>query len=249
MISLNKFLFWKKTPIIEFMCHPEHEGIVTEPKPAGNYIPDWFKRLNHTIDPQYAAPDHFGNEMATAKKCKPVIDAYNYGFTFTVASDVRIISNEDCTEIQAINPVHQLPVVEFHNAHQLGGFNAAKKNQGNAIKFINYWIIKTAPGWSTLFIPPVNNFELPFTCFSGIVDTDCYNNQINFPAVWNVPNFNGFIKVGTPIVTVIPIRRKTFKQKSNFRVMNEDEMIKHDRFKKILQTRSSYYAEYVREKK
>lgn len=249
MFSLRNFLFWRKTPIIEFICHPSFEGVIDEPRPAGNFIPNWFKKLDSSIDTSIMQPDHFGLPTKTAKACKPLIDSFNYGFTLTLAGDVRIKSDETCTKIEAINPVQQLPIVEFHFSKQLGGDNSLKQNHGDAIKFINYWNIKTAPGWSTLFIPPVNNFDLPFTCFSGIVDTDRYFREINFPAVWNVPNFDGLLKAGTPLITAIPIKRKTFKQKIITRTMNEEECIEYEKIKKLLQVRSSYYSEYIRVKK
>ena len=40
-----------------------------------------------------------------------------------------------------------------------------------ALKFRCPWLIKTPPGYSTLFLPPVNRFDAPFIPFSGIVES------------------------------------------------------------------------------
>ena len=51
----------------------------------------------------------------------------------------------------------------------------------HAGKFINKWLIKTPPGYSCLFVKPLNHFETRFEIISGVVDTDTYINTINFP--------------------------------------------------------------------
>ena len=38
------------------------------------------------------------------------------------------------------------------------------------VKFINPWVVKTPPGYSTLFLPPLNQFDVPFQVISGLVE-------------------------------------------------------------------------------
>jgi hypothetical protein len=45
----------------------------------------------------------------------------------------------------------------------------------------------------------------------GIVDTDTYTANINFPFVLNNPEFEGTILAGTPIAQIIPFKRETWK--------------------------------------
>jgi hypothetical protein len=246
MISFDKFSFWRKTPIIEFLCDPEIKDIIPEPKPAGSYIPNWYKKLPKQTNQRSTS----GEFVGTAKMCKPMLDAFSYGFTIPLVADLHIRSNYNCTKLAETQaPNSFLKLCEFHDVEQVGGENSIKKHHGNPIKFVNHWIIKTAPGWSTLIIPPVNNFDLPFTCLTGIVDTDKYFRQVNFPALWNVPDFDGVLKAGTPLVTVIPIKRKTFKQSVISRVMNEEELKLHRNTAQIMAMREHYYTEYLREKK
>jgi hypothetical protein len=79
---------------------------------------------------------------------------------------------------------------------------------------MNPWIIKTPKGYSCLFLPPLNNNDDRFSIIPGIVDTDTYNLEINFPFVINgdkYPQLNTVIKTGTPYVQIIPFKRESWK--------------------------------------
>jgi hypothetical protein len=78
-------------------------------------------------------------------------------------------------------------------------------------KFTNPWSIKTPPGWSCLFLPPVHSSNSFFTILEGFVDTDRYTAPVNFPFVLKSVDFEGLIPAGTPMVQVIPIKRENWK--------------------------------------
>ena len=251
MVNIDKFKFWKKTPIIEFFCHPDFEDVIPKPTAAGKNIPNWFKKLPMEVD--VLEKNHLQQEVKssilTAKACLPLLDAMTLGYTIPLCGDLRIVTNHDCSQILLKDP-KLFTIAEFHDSSQIGGQNAIKKNNGNPIKFVNRWIIKTAPGWSTLFIPPINSFENPhFTCLSGFVDTDKYPKEINFPAVWHTPDFNGIISAGTPLVTAIPIKRETIVNSVNIRKMNLKDMKIIETMTKIQQSRDHYYTKELRVKK
>ena len=242
------FTSWKqKKEIMTFYCHPELEGIIPEPEPAIKHLPRWFKDLN----PTFEGFDKFGHENMTAKKCLPMIDAMSLGYVIKLAGDVRIRSNRDCTQIDHLEQP-ALKLIEYHTEKQVGGNHSLKKNQGPIIKFVNHWIIKTAPGWSTLFEPLPNVFDSPFTCLSGLVDTDIYPKLVNLPAIWNVPDANVLLKAGTPLVRVIPIERASIskmKKHSVVRKITEKEFTKISKIDQIQQLRNNYYTHDLRVKK
>jgi hypothetical protein len=78
------------------------------------------------------------------------------------------------------------------------------------MKFINPWVVETAPGYSCLFTSPLNHLETRFKLLDGVVETDTYYNSVNFPFVWTGGDGDFFIPKGTPLVQVIPYRRETF---------------------------------------
>lgn len=239
----NLLKFWSND-VIEFYCHPNFDGVIPEPKPAIKYLPEWF-RLISPIDKERR--DEFGDYGMNAKKCLPMIDAMSLGFVIPLCGDLHVKVNDDLTEMKYTNPPG-MKLAENHDVRQVGG-DTAPGFPINPIKFINYWVIKTAPGWSTLFVPPINHVNTPFTCLSGLVDTDQYPKEVNFPAVWNQPGFDAIIRAGTPLVTAIPIRRESFAKKPKVRKMSDKEFATIEKIRKKQQSRKHVYTEELRVKK
>ena len=75
------------------------------------------------------------------------------------------------------------------------------------MKFHNYWTIRTAKGWSCMFLPPLNRPDAVVEVFAGVVDTDTYTAPINFPFVATAADGVYTLEKGTPLVQVIPFRR------------------------------------------
>lgn len=215
MNILRKFF---KSELVEFYCDPKLFGIIPEPIPAYKLIPDWFKKIPlHTEE-----RDHIGAKNMTAKKCMPLLDSMSLGFIIPLFADVNIRTNKDGSLIEVgNNPLGK--VIEFHSKDQLGG-KSSPSAPSPPIKFVNRWVIKTAPGYSTLFIPPINHIEPRFTCFSGLVDTDKYPKEVNFPAMWHAKEYDGILSAGTPLVTCLTIKRQDIKNSVPIRPMTNKEM-------------------------
>jgi len=239
---MRRLKFWDDE-VMEFYCRPELFGVIPEPRPSVKYFPEWFKRIPPTLQQR----DQFGGPSFSAKKCFPLIEAMSLGYMMPLAGDTRIITNNDCSEIQATNPP-TVKTLEFHNVEQIGG-KGAPGFPANPVKFINHWVIETAPGWSTLFIPPINHFNENFTVLGGLVDTDKYPKEVNFPAIWHTRNADVGIPAGTPIIQAIPIYRKKLPKKARIREATLKECIRLDKMQKIQQSRISYYTNELREKK
>ena len=223
------------------MCHPTYRGVIPEPKPAAKFMPDWFKKIPISMDDR----DHFGGRGMTLKQCMPVMDVMSLGYVITLQGDLGVSTNADKTEIKVTNPP-ELALGAFHDIKQVGemtapGFPTAP------LKFLNHWVIKTAPGWSTLVMPLMNRFEKDFTCLSGLVDTDRYAKEINFPAVWHTPNFDDIIPAGTPLVVVVPIKRKIIPNKPIIRDMTTAEFDNIELIRRQQQTRRHVYSHELRE--
>ena len=244
MVNLRKLKFWDN-PIIEFYCHPELEDVIPEPKPAVKFLPDWFKDLPPTYG---ETRDSFGNKSMSAKKCLPLLDGMSLGFTIPLCGDLHIMSNHNNSQIQITNPP-ALTVCEFHDANQVGGHSGITKNHGNPLKFINRWIVKTAPGWSTLFIPPLNNFQNPFICLGAMVDTDKNPKEVNFPAALLQTDVDIHIPAGTPLITAIPVKRESFDKKPRIRPMTKKEFKEVEKIGKRQNTRTHHYTYELRVKK
>ena len=229
-----------KTPVIEFFCDERYWGVAPEPEPAGKAMPEWFKRI-----PPYSKTtrDAFGRKAMNAKKCLPMLDAMTLGYTIPLAIDQHIKANHDLSEIEICPTSRRFDRgVERHSLEQVG--HAQVFGKADPIKFINPWVVKTAPGWSTLFVPPINSMEDRFVCLGGLVDTDRYPKHVNFPGKWLKANFDDTLPAGTPLVTAIPIRREDVKHV--VRPMTDAEAQEINRISRCQDSRNHYYSNELR---
>ena len=81
------------------------------------------------------------------------------------------------------------------------------------LKLTNPWLLKTAPGWSCLFIQPQWEPNNDYDILAGVVNTDSYHHC---NVVFNIKTANGFnVEEGTPLLHVIPFKRSQIIKKSS----------------------------------
>ena len=212
--------------IITFSAHEEYVNYIDnadKPCPIKTNIPDWYKKLKHS-------PGH-----KTIKGCMPFLDSLTSGYLLKVPQDMRIthnITNPETGKKDSFAHAGQLdagyffsrmlnlaadPARETHNTNQLTGAPHIEKNKNLPLyKILNPWIIKTPPGYSCLFLPPMNNADDRFSIIPAIVDTDKFTHEVNFPIVINGDKYETLetiIRKGTPYVQVIPFKRDSWKMK------------------------------------
>lgn len=208
--------------IIEFISHKDYVDFKEDyPTPIKLNIPEWYKKLEHTISKK------------TVKGCMPFLDTLTTGYLLKVAQDYgfkftdKKEQGEDTFEWHPPQ-IDEIPILkrsinlnlskpELHPAQQIKGSPHLDINKNRPIlKIMNPWIIKTPPGYSCLFVPPLNNTDDRFSIIPGIVDTDTFPSEINFPIIMNGdkhPKLDTVIKKGTPYVQVIPFKREPWKMK------------------------------------
>lgn len=188
-------------PTISFTCAREDSGVIAPPVLAKSHIPDWFKKLP-AVDPEKYG---VGDTGLTVKRCMPFLDAMMAGFILPLAATVRLEIKDDGATVSAGWDFDK-PLVSNHGAHQVAGHPATP---APPCKFHNYWTIRTPPGWSCLFVPPLNRGNPVFEPVAGIVDTDTYVAPVHFPFFARAPDGMYELEKGTPLVQVIPFRRDT----------------------------------------
>jgi hypothetical protein len=207
---------FKKEPKIEFLCFQEDFGNIPAPYPARKLIPEWYKALPMRLHP--------GLESGTVKRCPPFLDAMTAGWIIPLVADVQIKTNGDASYVEYDTQFHR-SMIENHNHLQITSSKCPNPvDPKPPIKFMNWWAIKCPPGYSLLFVPPLNRPDPRFTIMSGLVDADGYFEFINFPFVFNEPNFHGIIEAGTPLAQVIPIKRDTMFKESIVRAFTDRDI-------------------------
>jgi hypothetical protein len=205
---------------IEFSAHEDYFTLKEDyPIPTKLNIPEWYKKLEHTV------------LNKTVKGCMPFLDSLTSGYLLKLPQDFYVRHNvlnekneKDSFQTFGLYDQAQLLHAQFinlnseldiHYTKQLEGSPLVEKNKNLPFyKILNPWTIKTPKGYSCLFVPPLNNSDDRFSIIPGIVDTDTFPNEINFPIVINgdkYPILETLIKKGTPYVQVIPFKRDNWK--------------------------------------
>jgi hypothetical protein len=195
---------------------------VALPEPIKLHIPKWFKDLKHNVG------------IPTMKGCMPILDSLTSGYLIKMPQDMLIqhnVTNNDGNKDSFVKWGYEslgqwvidqglnlnFDNRETHAPFQVGECPHLKKNKDLPFyKIMNPWLIQTPPGYSCLFLPPMNNPDDRFQIIPGIVDTDKYNLHINFPIILNgdkYPEMITTIKVDTPVAQVIPFKRDAWKMK------------------------------------
>ena len=242
---MRSLISYFKTPIIEFLCDERYYEVAPPPIPAGQKMPEWFKRTpTHTKTTRTI----YDKKSMTVKKCMPVLDAMTLGFIIPLAIDQQIVSDAAGNIIKVGSTSTEFDkAIEFHSIEQVGGKSDIFST--SPMKFINPWVIKTAPGWSTLFTPCLNYFEDRFICLSAVVDTDKYPKQVNFPGKWLKSNYDDYLPAGTPLVTVIPIKRPNIITAYDVRQLSKKELHDIDIIRRCQNSRDGYYTNELRAKR
>jgi hypothetical protein len=209
---------------IEFSAHEDYFALKEDyPTPIKLNIPEWYKNLDHTI------------LNKTIKGCMPFLDTLTAGYTLKMPQDFNVRHNvnnknekgeefkdsfqtfslHDYSQILNSKHINLNSGIDTHSLKQVEGSPFIEKNKNLPFyKILNPWKIKTPKGYSCLFVPPLNNSDDRFSIIPGIVDTDTFSNEINFPIIINgdkYPVLETTIKKGTPYVQIIPFKRNSWK--------------------------------------
>lgn len=213
---------------------------IEQPQPASKFVPDWYKNMESYIGKE-KKPNGGGGTNATIKRCMPVFDAITAGYIITSPADVYVSLKDGQQFFEWSN----LGLISFHIIEQAPEHPNRKPHAYP--KWMNPWAIKTPKGYSTLFTQPMHR-ESVFTILPGIVDTDTYTAQVNFPFVVNDPNFEGLIPKGTPIAQIIPFKREDWQMeigsekelKEQFNITQKLQSKFFDRYKSMFWSRKEY---------
>jgi len=219
---------------IEFSAHEDYFKVKEDyPIPTKLNIPEWFKKLEHNYT------------VKTIKGCMPFLDTLTSGYLLKIPQDFNVRHNVDsknrdgetikdsfhtfglfdASAILNAKLINLNSGSDVHPTVQAEGSPFVEKNKNLPLyKILNPWKIKTPKGYSCLFVPPLNNSDDRFSIIPGIVDTDTFPNEINFPIILNgdkYPTLETTIKKGTPYVQVIPFKRDNWKMSVKPRLQRE----------------------------
>jgi hypothetical protein len=217
--------------LIEFLA--ADPSLFPAPYPASRGVPQWLKDMPMDQPLQSDGPDGpQTQQVPTIKHCPPFLEATTCGYLIPVAGEV-VFTRESNGRLRFDA---EGKIIDTQHPLQVQG----SPLQGHLIvKFMNPWVIRTPPGYSTLFLPPLNQFELPFQVLAGLVETDTYYRPVSFPTICLMrPGTSFTLKRGTPIVQAVPIKREEWRSQAapwdaaaRHQVESEMQAERHDFYK------------------
>ena len=224
------------------MSNPK--GVLAKPRPASEYIPDWYKKAKPYLDPSgKKAPPLEGGMLSTVKRCMPLWDMMTAGYIIETPYDVYVRQTSEGPYFQW----GEMQAIAFQSMEQAQN-HPWFKDINYAVRMLHPWSIQTPKGWSTLIMPPTHRESLPIEVSIGIVDTDTYSLPFNMFIKLTDPTFEGMIPAGTPFVQVIPFKRESWtselggkKQLEKFNIAKSKfATVFFDRYKKFWWVKKQY---------
>ena len=222
-----------------FLFHSLHEVQHSpDPYPATKFVPEWYKDLQK-VDTESGLP--------TVKRCLPFLDAMISGYIIPLPGEITI-KIEDSENLTINGEGKQL--LGIHSFKQVAGSNWEKDI---TVIFRNVWNIITEPGWSCLFVSPLNREQkYPIEIISGIVDTDNFQQIVNFPAVIKTsstaPGTEFTLPKEYPLVQVIPFKRENFTMDIR-KDLTQNDVVKFNKFSNQKEAEPEQYRMFHHEKK
>ncbi|HYV37153.1 MAG TPA: DUF6065 family protein [Gemmataceae bacterium] len=210
------------------------------PYPASRVMPDWYKAMPIENQPPGMQTPVFGSR--TVKNCIPFLDAMTCGYIIPLAVDLRVTIGPNG---EFHGDAYPSNMVQFHTPRQVPG---APFENNYLLKFVNPWLIQTPPGYSTLFMSPLNRFQPGLIPLAGLVETDLFYRAVNFPTILSVPPGTSYSWArGTPLVQALPVKRAEFQ--SEFVPLNVEKHNEMCEKTQGLPENYNFYRDNIWEKK
>ncbi len=226
-------------PQVRFLCLPEWVGVIEPPQPARKSIPEWFKSMpkkrRTQIDEQTSYP------VPTAKACHGLFEGMAAGWIFKTIADVDVTVWDNQRKAKWATRYDVDDIITVHSKSQTEGMPNGDKV---VAKWTSYWQMRTAKGWSTLFVPPLNGGNEFFEVFPAAIRTDIYKGDVLFPFTFKQDG-EFYIPAGTPIAQAIPFKR--FEPKAIYSAMTKGEIGEKKREVTKIYLKSGHYKKLCTE--
>jgi len=186
------------------------------PSPSAKVLPKWWH------DAEVYVKDPFGNPVAnwngegrmpSFKACPAILDTFTTGYMLVTPCDLEFYEKHGRVKVR-------LPIGfdDFCGERPaMEGFSVPPGYDKNHFHWYANWAPELPEGYSSLYVPPINHFDLPWITVGGIIDSDKVKNSGLIPFFLK-SGFTGVVKAGTPYLQIIPFKREDWNS----------ELIYHD---------------------
>lgn len=221
------------------------EKEIKPPAPAKNYMPEWYKRLppfKSGNRPRWDKNTFSAN--STAKLCMPFFDTFVTGYIQETWVDI-IVEKDGHGGVVLNQSKPDLPIFNVRDNNETYS-GPEEFYSGDNYVWMTQWEPKTPKGWSTLYMHPMNQFDLPFLTVNGVMDTDVWWQGGGLP-FYIKRGFEGIIPKGTPMYQIVFFKRENWS--SEFAKYDYDRQIQldnkvrtrmHSAYKKLIWVKKNY---------
>lgn len=188
-----------------------YKDLISHPKSATSYIPEWYKSMPSNINSSISglSPENKFATNSTLKGCSPFLDGLSLGYIYELPIDIEF--RKEGNNI-SVNWRDNEKFITTHDEIQHPGLPSQMLDMPFVLKWNFPFSIKTPNGYSCLFTHPLNRHDLPFRTFSGIVETDDYPGNVQFPfQLIKDFEYNLIIEKGTPVCQIFPFKRENWE--------------------------------------
>jgi hypothetical protein len=213
----------KFNPVSKFV-----ETSIISPKPARNYIPEWYKETPAFRDGKLVD----GAVDKTIKMCSPFADAFGFGYIQETWQDIKItLEKIDQYATEFSFEFKETPNIMNTRGKMKNSFSIPDGFHDMELVWHPVWVPELPEGYSALITHPLNRVDLPFYTLSGVIEHDTYTSALegsNLPFLIK-KDFSGTIPKGTPMYQIIPFKRDDWESK----IKEYDENAQFESNKKI----------------
>jgi hypothetical protein len=164
--------------------------------------------------------------QATIKKCMPIFDAMTSGYFLLSQSDIFIDSTDKDRLIISSSNTFNDTIFKQHKFEQYKEYSIPTGYHSEIMRVHPMWSIKTPKGYSSLFLNPIHAGSKNIIALDGLIDTDSFISDGWF-SFFVKENSVFTIKMGTPLLQVIPFKRENWKTKEK-NIKETKEIIKNE---------------------
>jgi hypothetical protein len=88
------------------------------------------------------------------------------------------------------------------------------------LNVFSQWSVVMEHGYSNFYSSPINHFQRDHRSFSGIVDADWYQGEVNIPGKFTERSDEATLSRGAAITQAIPLQRDALLQ---YAVINDND--------------------------
>ena len=243
---MNFMLNKNKTPEVNFVTKIGGLNLLEDcvPKPAKEYIPQWWKDAPTIKTERLWGGSNPGN----MKVCPSFSDYFTKGYIVPMWVDSHLYYDSSTGEGKWATADGNF-IWESHSNEQYLDYVDHKflnKDSFFVFKIQLPWFIFTTKGYSLYQLPTFFHFNEDFSVVPGVRDTDVYH-EMNIQILIHSDKKEIFIPRGTPLAQYIPFKRE--KTKYDVREATQKDLSKISAHHLNLSTRFVKLSSYLKDRK